>query len=157
MGRQVQRRGITGRKWVLVAVLAFPTALLGWVAWMFITPFFGDPMPQAEAVPCKEAMHYADQDGLPRGAHDAKCTVLAWLDTNYKVRFTITRTDLDAWLKKAYPGTRLTSEDCLGAPVDACAHIELDPPADGGAMAIDISVRYGKGSTAVVDFEPFDV
>jgi hypothetical protein len=149
---------ITRQKWVLIAVLAFPAAFLGWVAWTFITSlFFSDPMSQAENVPCKEAMHFADQDGLPKGARDAKCTARSWLDTTYTVHFTITRTDLDAWLDEAYPGTRLTSEDCLGAPADACAHIELNPPADGGAMAIDVSVRYGKDSTAVVDFEPFDV
>ncbi|MET7778133.1 hypothetical protein ABZT28_20460 [Streptomyces sp. NPDC005388] len=92
-------------------------------------------MTQVEAASCDDAMHYADQDGLPKGAQDAKCTVRAWLDTDYQARFTITRTDLDAWLKEAYPGTRLTSENCSGTPVDVCAHIDLHPEAEGGAMA----------------------
>ncbi|MFF7215946.1 hypothetical protein ACFZAU_36320 [Streptomyces sp. NPDC008238] len=59
--------------------------------------------------------------------------------------------------ERGLPGTRLTVEDCLGGPADACAHVDLNPPADGGAMAVDIIVRYGGNSTAVVDFEPFDV
>lgn len=92
-----------------------------------------------------------------QGAQDAKCTVRAWLDTDYQARFTITRTDLDAWLKEAYPGTRLTSENCSGTPADVCAHIDLHPEAAGGAMAVDIAVQYGKDSTAVVDFSAYDV
>jgi hypothetical protein len=145
------------RRIVLIAVLALPMAFVGWVAWTGLTFFGEDPRKHAEAVSCENAMHFADQEGLPDGAHNAKCTVLSWQDTEYTVRFTITRTDLNRWLKEAYPGTKPTSEDCWGEPADSCAHIELNPPADGGAVAINISVRYGKDSTAVVDFEPFDV
>ncbi|KUN44113.1 hypothetical protein [Streptomyces olivochromogenes] len=72
-------------------------------------------------------------------------------------RFSITRTGLDAWLKEAYPDIRLTSEDCSGTPVDVCAHIDLRPEAEGGAMAVDIVVRYGEDSPAVVDFSAYDV
>ena len=145
------------QKWVLVAVLAFPIGFLGWIAWLFLSFFAEDPLTHAEAVPCDEAMDFVDLKGLPDGAHDAKCSVLNWLDTSYTARFTMTRTDLDAWLKGTYPGAELTSEDCTGGSADACAHIELSPPAEGGATAIDIRVRYGKDLTAVVEFVPFDV
>ncbi|MFF2426297.1 hypothetical protein [Streptomyces mirabilis] len=114
-------------------------------------------MTQVEAASCEDAMRYADQDGLPKGAQDAKCTVRAWLDTEYRARFTITRTDLGAWLKEAYPGTRLTSEYCSGTSVDVCAHIDLHPEAEGGAMAVDLTMQYGEDSTAVVDFSAYDV
>ncbi|QDN75465.1 hypothetical protein FNV64_07460 [Streptomyces sp. S1A1-7] len=145
------------RRWVLAAVVAFPAALVGWIAWTVFTALTADPMTQVEAASCEDAMRYADQDGLPKGAQDAKCTVRAWLDTEYRARFTITRTDLDAWLKEAYPGTRLTSEYCSGTPVDVCAHIDLHPEAEGGAMAVDLTVQYGEDSTAVVDFSAYDV
>lgn len=145
-------------KWVLVAVAAIPTALLGWGAWTFFGALTGDPMTQAESVSCEQAMEYGDQDGLPEGAHDAKCTVLTWLDTQYTVRFTIARTGLDTWLKETYPHTDLTSEACLDEePANACAHIELNPAADGGAMVVDVDVRYGEDSTAIVDLTLYDV
>lgn len=72
------------RKWVLAAVVAFPMAFVGWIAWTVITALTADPMTQVEAASCDDAMHYADQDGLPKGAQDAKCTVRAWLDTDYQ-------------------------------------------------------------------------
>ncbi|MET8413296.1 hypothetical protein ABZV34_35520 [Streptomyces sp. NPDC005195] len=145
------------RKWVLAVVLAFPAACAGWIAWTVVTVLTADPITQVEAASCEDAMRYADQDGLPQGAHHAKCTVRVWLDTTYEARFTLTRADLGTWLKEAYPGTVLTSEACLGEPLDACAHIDLNPAADGGAMAIDMDVQYGKDSTAVVDFWAYDV
>ncbi|MGW2823229.1 hypothetical protein ACWC24_19910 [Streptomyces sp. NPDC001443] len=144
--------------WVPVAAVAVPLAFMGWGLWSFVTALGSDPMSRAESVPCEDAMRFADRDGLPEGAHDAKCTALTWLDTQYTVRFTIARTKLDAWLKESYPGTRLTAAECDGDPsAGVCAHIELNPPADGGAVAIDISVRYAANSTAVVEFAPFDV
>lgn len=145
------------RRRVLAAVVVFPVAFVGWIAWTVFTALTADPMTQVEAASCEDALHYADQDGLPKGAQDAKCTVRAWLDTEYRARFTITRADLDAWPKEAYPGTRLTSEYCSGTPVDVCAHIDLHPEAEGGAMAVDITVQYGEDSTAVVDFSAYDV
>ncbi|MER5601625.1 hypothetical protein [Streptomyces sp. NPDC002265] len=146
------------RKWALVAVVALPVAFLGWGAWSFAAALRSDPMAQEQSVPCEDAMRFVDRDGLPEGAHDAKCTALSWLDTQYTVRFTIARPKLDAWLKESYPGTRLTAQECGGEPAtDVCAHIELNPPAHGGAVAIDIGVRYAAASTAVVEFSPFDV
>ena len=35
--------------------------------------------------------------------------------------------------------------------------MNLDPPAKGGTMAIDIDVEYEDGLTALVHFQPFDV
>ncbi|MFG2949113.1 hypothetical protein [Streptomyces adustus] len=148
----------TIRKWGPVAAVVVPLAFMGWGLWSFVSAFRSAPMAQAETVPCEDALRFADRDGLPEGAHDAKCTALTWLDTTYTVRFTIARTKLDAWLKESYPGTRLTAQECDGDPsADVCAHIELNPHAQGGAVAIDIGVRYTDASTAVVEFAPFDV
>ncbi|MFE2485651.1 hypothetical protein ACFXGR_20605 [Streptomyces mirabilis] len=41
--------------------------------------------------------------------------------------------------------------------MDVCAHIDLHPEAEGGAMAVDITAQYGEDSTAVVDFSAYDV
>ncbi|MFD7873680.1 hypothetical protein ACFV5G_06045 [Streptomyces sp. NPDC059766] len=148
----------TIRKWGPVAAVVVPLAFMGWGLWSFVTALRSDPMAQEQSVPCADAMRFVDRDGLPEGAHDAKCTALSWLDTTYTVRFTIGRPKLDAWLKESYPGTRLTAQECGGEPeTDVCAHIELNPPAEGGAVAIDIGVRYTDASTAVVEFSPFDV
>src|SRR3954452_7131408 len=72
----------------------------------------GRPGFGGESVPCSEAMRFADQDGLPTGAHDAKCKVWTWLDTEYDVAFRISRTDLDRWLASDYPSTQLESDYC---------------------------------------------
>lgn len=55
------------RRWVLAAVVAFPAAFVGWIAWTVFTALTADPMTQVEAASCEDAMRYADQDGLPKG------------------------------------------------------------------------------------------
>ncbi|MFD7257258.1 hypothetical protein [Streptomyces sp. NPDC059874] len=145
------------RAWVLVAALALP---LAWLSWKAVTDLgnSADPLSTRKPASCTEAMRYADQSGLPPGARDATCEVMTWLDTSYDVEFRIARPDLDAWLATAYPGTTLGSDFCHPDTVDACAHIELEPSAAGGAEAIDIDVRYEEdGNTALVNFRPFDV
>ncbi|MEV7522795.1 hypothetical protein [Streptomyces sp. NPDC091371] len=145
--------------WVLASVLAIPLAGMTWLAWKVVDDLTDDdPLDTRKPASCTQAMHYADQPGLPAGAHDARCEVMTWLDTTYDVEFRITRTDLDTWLATAYPGTTLTSDHCYPETLDACAHVELKPPAVGGAEAIDITVQYeGDGNTALVHFQPFDV
>ena len=149
------------RNWKLVAALTLPPTLClgfaGWAAWGFIT-FLNEPDPFTTegTVSCAEAMLYADQSGLPTGAHDARCEVKTRLDTTYDVTFRISRPSLDSWLASAYPGTILRSV-CYPDSIDACAHIELDPPAHRGAIAIDVTVEYEDANTALVELMPFDV
>lgn len=138
--------------------LALPLAAAGWLAWGVIGFATSSEAPhRGQPVSCTEAMSFADQSGLPVGAYDAKCQVRAWLDTSYDVRFRIGRTDLRRWMHSAYPGTELEPSSCPSDTADVCAHIELDPPAKGGAVAIDMAVEFEKGSTTLVRFEPFDV
>ncbi|MFJ5227401.1 hypothetical protein [Streptomyces sp. NPDC088400] len=145
------------RTWVL-GVLALPLAYLGWVAWQVVADLTDDDVTaRRQPVSCKEAMRFADQSGVPAGASDAKCEVMGALDTQYDVRFRITRADLDTWLASAYPGMKMTS-DCTGSAetVDTCGNLTLDPYADGGAVGIDLTVEYEKGDTALVHFRPFN-
>jgi hypothetical protein len=116
-----------------------------------------DPSHRQQSASCTEAMSYADQDGLPPGAYDATCHVEVWLDTEYDVRFRISRADLNSWLASAYPDTTLGSDYCYPDTIDACADIQLDPPAKGGAVAINVTVEWDGPTAAVVHFQPFDV
>ncbi|MDT0436191.1 MULTISPECIES: hypothetical protein [Streptomyces] len=107
-----------------------------------------------DTVPCAEAMRFADQDGLPAGARDATCVSRGGIDTLYDVRFRIGRADLDTWLDDAYPGLRM-SGTCADGTADRCGHADLHPYAKGGAVAVDLSVRY-EGDEALVSYRPFN-
>ncbi|MEV7424518.1 MULTISPECIES: hypothetical protein [unclassified Streptomyces] len=110
---------------------------------------------EAKPVPCAEAMEFADLGGLPEGASEATCVTMSALDTYYDVGFRIPRADFDTWLAAAHPGTKLTPS-CAGEHVDACAQIQLDPPAEGGAVAIDVRVENKEGGNALVHLRPFN-
>ncbi len=146
------------RTWVL-GVSALPLAFVGWVVWQVMADLADDDLgTRPQSVSCGEAMRFADQSGLPAGAYDAKCEVMSAQDTWYDVRFRITRPKLDTWLASAYPGMEMTSH-CSLAPetVDACGHLDLTYPyADGGAVAIEVTVDYEKKDTALVHFRPFN-
>ncbi|WP_147286013.1 hypothetical protein [Streptomyces corynorhini] len=110
---------------------------------------------EAASVPCEEALDFAGLRGLPAGASEAECVVAGALDTYYDIRIRVPRADFDTWLASAYPGTELTAR-CVDEEADACAGITLDPPAEGGAVAIDVSVEDGEGDTALVRLRPFN-
>ncbi|MFE2326764.1 hypothetical protein ACFXD5_23045 [Streptomyces sp. NPDC059385] len=145
--------------WALVVVWAAVLAGTGWLAWKAVGVLTDDDPPGArEPASCAEAMHFADRPGLPSGAHDATCEATRSRDTSYDVEFRIDRADFDTWLTATYPGTALSPDSCRPGTVGACAHVELKPPAIGGATAVDITVRYeAGGKTALVHFQPFDV
>lgn len=144
-----------GRGRVLGTVLAVPSAIVAAVAaWVVADLAYGDPADESGQVSCAEAMRFADQRGLPSGARDATCADDGRQDRHYDVTFRINRSEFDTWLASAYPGTEL-SRDCSPDDVDACAHMQLTPPADGGAQAVDLSVQYETGHTALVRFQPF--
>ncbi|KES03563.1 hypothetical protein BU52_29840 [Streptomyces toyocaensis] len=123
---------------------------LVWVGWQITPDMVGDGM-DTQSVPCAEAMRFADRSGLPAGAHDATCMSLGRMDAAYDVDFRITRSRLDPWLASVYPDLRLTS-DCSGFThaADACGSLDLSPPADGGAAAVEVTVEYGERDTALV-------
>lgn len=139
-------------KRVLSGVLALP---LVWAGWQITSDMVGDNM-DMQSVPCAEAMRFADQSGLPAGAHDTTCASVGRMDAAYDIEFRITRSELGTWLASAYPGLRLTS-DCSGFThaADACGHLDLSPPADGGAAAVEVTAEYGERDTALVHFMPF--
>lgn len=137
-------------------LLALPALVVAWIGWSvigFLTS--DDPLDSASQVPCDEAMEFTGVP-LPAGARDRRCVTRVWLDTEYDVRFRITRKELDAWLESEFPGTELDPEFCAGE-VDACAHIDFGNQRPGQAVAADVSVVYEGGGTALVRFEPFDV
>ncbi|MFI6057500.1 hypothetical protein [Streptomyces sp. NPDC051286] len=140
----------------LLVLLALPALLVAWIGWCvigFLTS--DDPFGTTSKAPCDEAMEFTGVP-LPAGARDQQCVTRVWLDTEYDVRFRITRKDLDAWLESEFPGTVLDSEFRIGKG-DTCAHIEFGDQRPSQAVAADVSVVYEGGGTALVHFEPFDV
>ncbi|MFE7074889.1 hypothetical protein ACFU96_32850 [Streptomyces sp. NPDC057620] len=155
----------------LVAVLAL--ACLGWAVWATASAGPGegedarpggvriggtrteDPRVAGVEVPCREALRFADQERLPAGAKDASCVVQHGIDTLYDVRFRIPRTDLDTWLADAYPDMELRT-DCVQEDADRCGMLTLDPYAEGGAVALELTVRDGSDGLALVHYRPFN-
>ncbi|MFI6880153.1 hypothetical protein ACIBL6_42590 [Streptomyces sp. NPDC050400] len=144
------------RRALLLTASAVALACAGWVVWQVIAFATADPFRTEQSAPCTDAMRFADQKGLPAGAYDATCSVRVWLDTQYDAEFRIGRPALRTWLASAYPDAEW-DPDCYPKSVDACTHVELNPAAKGGAMAIDIDIVYEKDDRALVRFSPFDV
>ncbi|MEU5697644.1 hypothetical protein [Streptomyces aurantiacus] len=145
----------------LVAVLA--AACLGWAVWAVASSErhvgedarAGDARSRAVQVPCREALRFADQERLPAGAKDAACVMQHGIDTLYDVRFRISRTGLDAWLADTYPDMKLDST-CVEDDADRCGHLDLHPYAEGGAVALELTVRDESDGSALVHFKPFN-
>ncbi|MFH8467912.1 hypothetical protein [Streptomyces sp. NPDC017991] len=138
----------------LVAVLAL--TCLGCGAWE-TAPAVRDEGGAARTaeVPCREALRFADQERLPSGAEGASCTMQHGIDTLYDIRFRIGRTDLDTWLADAYPGMELRT-GCVQEEADRCGLLTLDPYAEGGAVAVELTVRDGSDGHALVHYRPFN-
>ncbi|MGC5564123.1 hypothetical protein ACPYPG_14930 [Streptomyces sp. FR-108] len=162
----------------LVAVLAL--VCLGWAVWATASagsgsgdgegtragggrtegarardPRAGDPRVAGVKVPCREALRFADQERLPSGAKSAACVMRNGIDTLYDVRFRIGRTDLDTWLAATYPDLELRT-GCAQEDADRCGVLTLDPYADGGAVAVELTVRDEADGRALVHYRPFD-
>ncbi|MCX4534215.1 hypothetical protein OHA79_22750 [Streptomyces sp. NBC_00841] len=149
-------RGRAARFRSPLVLLALPVLVVAWIGWSVIGFLTSDnPLDSASKVPCDEAMEFTGVP-LPAGARDRRCVTRVWLDTEYDVRFRITRKELDAWLESEFPGTELDPKFCAGE-VDTCAHIEFGDQRPSQAVAADVSVVYEGGGTALVHFEPFDV
>ncbi|MFE9682231.1 hypothetical protein [Streptomyces sp. NPDC006285] len=115
----------------------------------------GDARGGGKKVPCGEALRFADQERLPAGAEDAVCVLHHGIDTLYDIRFRIGRTGLDNWLDGAHPGLELRT-DCVQEDADRCGHLDLTPYADGGAVAVDLTVRDESDGRALVHYRPFN-
>ncbi|MDQ0779368.1 hypothetical protein QF026_007834 [Streptomyces aurantiacus] len=145
----------------LVAVLA--AACLGWAVWAVASSErhvgedarAGDARSRAVKVPCREALRFADQERLPAGARDAACVMQHGIDTLYDVRFRISKTGLDAWLADTYPDMKLDSA-CVEDDADRCGHLDLHPYVEGGAVALELTVRDESDGSALVHFKPFN-
>ncbi|MFD0305721.1 hypothetical protein [Streptomyces sp. NPDC127119] len=155
----------------LVAALAL--ACLGWAVWATASggpgegedaraggvrtgdTQGGDPRVAGVKVPCREALRFADQQRLPSGAKDAACVVQHGIDTLYDIRFRIARADLDTWLADTYPDLELRT-DCAQEDADRCGGLTLDPYAEGGAVAVELTVRDGSDGRALVHYRPFN-
>ncbi|MFD6284861.1 hypothetical protein [Streptomyces sp. NPDC060205] len=144
----------------LVAVLAL--ACVGWALWATASgpdkgedARTGDRRTAGVKVPCREALRFADQERLPSGAKDASCTMRHGIDTLYDIRFRIARAGLDTWLADAYPGLELRT-GCVQEDADRCGVLTLDPYAEGGAVAVEVTVRDGSDGLVLVHYRPFD-
>ncbi|MFE7324306.1 hypothetical protein ACFU8W_04860 [Streptomyces sp. NPDC057565] len=149
-------RGRAARFRSPLALLALPALAVAWIGWSAIGFLTSDnSLDSASKVPCDEAVEFTGVP-LPAGARDRRCGTRVRLDTEYDVRFRITRKELDAWPESEFPGTELDPEFCADK-VDTCAHIEFGDRRPSQAVAADVSVVYEGGGTALVHFEPFDV
>ncbi|MCX4231632.1 hypothetical protein [Streptomyces ortus] len=160
----------------LVAVLAL--VCLGWALWATASadsgggegtrtgagrtedtragdPRAGDSRAAGVKVPCREALRFADQERLPSGAKGAACVMRHGIDTQYDIRFRIGRTDLDTWLAATYPDLELRT-GCAQEDADRCGVLTLDPYADGGAVAVELTVRDEADGRTLVHYRPFD-
>ncbi|PSM40762.1 hypothetical protein C6Y14_25105 [Streptomyces dioscori] len=145
----------------LVAALAL--VCLGWAVWATASAGLdegegartGDPRSAGVKVPCREALRFADQVRLPSGAKDAACVMHHGIDTLYDIRFRIARTGLGAWLGEVYPGLELRT-GCVQEDADRCGTLTLDPYAEGGAVAVEVTVRDEGDGRALVHYRPFD-
>ncbi|MFS8201481.1 hypothetical protein ACLVWQ_22660 [Streptomyces sp. CWNU-52B] len=107
-------------------------------------------------VPCREALRFADQERLPAGAQDAVCVMQRGIDTLYDIEFRIARTGLDAWLTDTYPDMEVRS-DCVEDDIDRCGNLTLEPYAEGGAVAVELTVRHESDGRELVHLRPFDM
>ncbi|WP_413755762.1 hypothetical protein [Streptomyces sp. MMBL 11-3] len=109
----------------------------------------------AKKVPCREALRFADQERLPAGAEDATCAVHHGIDTLYDIRFRIAGTGLDGWLAATHPDLELRTH-CVQEDADRCGNLTLDPYAEGGAVAVELTVRDEDDGRVLVHYRPFD-
>ncbi|MEU9187116.1 hypothetical protein AB0D14_21760 [Streptomyces sp. NPDC048484] len=153
MRKRVGRVG--GPVAVLAVALALACAGCGVGATASAERDEGEEAQTGAKVPCREALRFADQERLPAGAEDAACEMQRGIDTLYDIRFRISGTGLDTWLDDSYPDMELRS-DCVQDDVDRCGLLTLDPYAEGGAVAVELTVRDESGGHALVHYRPFN-
>ncbi|MEU9994424.1 hypothetical protein [Streptomyces sp. NPDC050848] len=137
--------------WIWVTALVSivcggPLALLVWgaMAW--------DEMGKPQPMDCAEAMDWANAT-MPKSARDPHCTVSNWLDTQVNAEFRMPRAEVAGWLAGTYPGGEVRSY----CQTDLCVDVQETPPEPGGPAAVNVTVTYEDGGTALVHVMPFTV
>lgn len=120
---------------VLAAPLAAALAALGVLAAAAAGEARDEPGGPRQA-DCAEALAFGGAR-LPAGAHDARCTVRTWLDTEYEAVFRMPRRDVRGRLRATYP-------DSAGSPGS------VGPPgsADPAGLCLDLGLTEGDGNRA---------
>ncbi|WP_406862209.1 hypothetical protein ABZO31_17780 [Streptomyces sp. HUAS MG47] len=148
-----------GRKWLwisltlIAAVVGLPVGAVAWGAYQLDQA--GEPKP----VDCAEAMDWAGAT-LPRSAGDPRCTGTHWLDVNIRSEFRMPRDEVPGWLAGTWPAGVPKTEYCLDDAAALCMHLEDEALAAdplSGPAAVDVSVRYEDGETALVTVSAFTV
>ncbi len=124
-----------------------PLALVAWTVWEW------KDVGRAQPVDCTKAMAFAEAT-LPKSAWDARCTATHWQDTFVDVEFRMPRREVRPWLAGTYPG----HEPPPSCHADVCLDVGYgEPPAPGGAAAVNVKVTYEDGDTALVHLGAFDL
>ncbi|MFF0963700.1 hypothetical protein ACWDQO_04010 [Streptomyces sp. NPDC003703] len=154
-GAAAGRGGARGRLWwPLAAVLAAPVAAalaaLGVLAAAAAGEARDEPGGPRQA-DCAEALAFGGAR-LPAGAHDARCTVRTWLDTEYEAVFRMPRRDVRGWLRATYPdapesGTASCVPDSAGSPGSAGPSRSAGS-ADPAGLCLDLGLTEGDGNRA---------
>ncbi|MFF1484696.1 hypothetical protein ACIGZH_03905 [Streptomyces sp. NPDC058319] len=182
-GAAAGRNGTRGRLWwPVAAVLAVPIVMALAALGVLVAAAAGEARDEPgdpRQADCAEALAFGGAR-LPAGAHDARCTVRTWLDTEYEAVFRMPRRDVRGWLRATYPdapesGTASCVPDSAGpagpaGPADLCLDLGLTE-GDGnhagrvpgsaapgfGAAAVQVEVVYEGPDRALVTFTAFTV
>ncbi|WP_018569020.1 hypothetical protein [Streptomyces sp. PsTaAH-124] len=145
-GAAAGRGGARGRLWwplaaVLGAPLAAALAALGVLAAAAAGEARDEPGGPRQA-DCAEALAFGGAR-LPAGAHDARCTVRTWLDTEYEAVFRMPRRDVRGRLRATYP-------DAPESGTASCVPDSAGPPgsADPAGLCLDLGLTEGDGNRA---------
>ncbi|MYR62698.1 hypothetical protein GTY54_43025, partial [Streptomyces sp. SID625] len=80
---------------------------------------------------------------LPAGAHDARCSVRTWLDTEYEAVFRMPRRDVRGWLRATYPDVpEIRDGACVPDSADSA---DSAGPTD---LCLDLGLTEGDGNHA---------
>ncbi|MEV6113628.1 hypothetical protein AB0L59_14200 [Streptomyces sp. NPDC052109] len=151
-------------KWTLVlgvvALLGMGTMRLASTVVGFAASYLLDGATEPQKAPCAEALAFGGAK-LPRGAHDAHCTVQAWLDTSYDATFRMPRNGVRAWLKATYPHAPGPETEYCADGAAYCLNLngggDDAPPARAEADAVEVDVAYEGRDQALVRFSAFTV
>ncbi|MFG3551367.1 hypothetical protein [Streptomyces sp. NPDC047725] len=152
------------RWWLFAALVSLPALVLlpFLVAFVSIVlsdseyPLGGGP----EQVPCPEALSFGGA-ALPAGAAPVgECTRQGWQDVHYGAAFRMPGAQVRGWLAHTYPDApEPETEFCADDAADLCLGLGYAQglPDAVDADAVQVSVVYEKGGTALVRFSAFTV
>ncbi|MEU7021214.1 hypothetical protein ABZ990_11230 [Streptomyces sp. NPDC046203] len=142
------------RTWTRIAVSALGTVVLGGpVALVGWTMLFWDGPGEPEPTDCAQVMDWAGAT-LPKSARSARCTEATWLDVHDQADFRMPAAEVAGWVAGTWPAVEVEPQGC-DMDADFCVDLDAEnsPIAwyDGeGPAAVNVSVRYEDGGTALV-------